>query len=162
MIFTKVQSALVFLFVYATCLNAQESLQRTSINSLGGSVSLGGMLIRQTVGQPYGTSTSISNDFNYRPGFQQPLFLIKNIKQSIAATIFPNPTIEEVNIETSLTINQASIKIFDVSGKLINRYDFQELKSCKIDCKTLPAGTYFLVISDKKSDLSTNKLIVSR
>ena len=148
--------------LFNALLNAQPSIQRSTIGSIGSSAIIDGMLVRQTVGQPYGTITTSSNDFNYRPGFQQPLFRIINIRQSISATIFPNPTIEEVNIETSITIYQATITMYDVAGKVIHRYEYEELKTCKIDCTGLPTGTYLLIISDKKSDLSTNKLIVSR
>ena len=159
--YTKFFSAFLLILCLPFCIIAQGSLQRASLSSLGSSSSLEGILFRQTIGQPYGTTTNISNDFNYRPGFQQPLFRIINIRQSISANIFPNPTSEEINIETSITINQAKISVLEIAGKEIKHYNYQELKTCKIDCRDLSTGTYILVISDQKSDLSTNKLIVS-
>ena len=140
----------------------QGSLQRATIGSIGGSSIDNGILVRQTVGQPYGTITSSNNELVYRPGFQQPLFLIINVRQSIQASIFPNPAAESINIETSVPIYQAYITILDAAGKTIKRFDYEELKICQIDCTTLTNGTYFLIISDNKSDLSTHKLIISR
>ena len=158
----KASISFLLFVVFSVVLKAQPTLQRSTLGSIGGSNTMEGVLIRQTIGQPYGTNTINSTDFNYRPGFQQPLFRIINIRQSIDVNIFPNPTTDEVNIVSSLLIQQARITLYDAAGKVIRLYEYEELKTCKIDCSSLPTGSYLLVISDSKSDLSTNKLIVSR
>jgi hypothetical protein len=72
-------------------------------------------------------------------------------------SIFPNPTLNYINIQGN-DLNE--IKIFDISGKLIERKKMNNVNTTKIDCSGINAGIYFLSITDSKSNIISKKLII--
>ena len=89
--------AFVFILINFAC--SAQSLQRQSISPMGCSSTINQITFSQTVGQIYGTNTNNNNETIYRPGFQQPVFKIVNIRSFIEAKLFPNPTTEAITIE---------------------------------------------------------------
>lgn len=60
--------------------------------------------------------------------------------------VYPNPTEEKIFISIPQQINTPiDVKITDISGKLIDNYDFSASNSQFIDLKSLQVGVYFLV-----------------
>jgi hypothetical protein len=63
--------------------------------------------------------------------------------------LFPNPTIDFLNIELSAIPNFLSIKVLDVIGNEIITQEFQKQKVIKVDLSTIPKGIYlFKVVID--------------
>ncbi len=152
------------LFMLLACFSEGEAqtLKRQCVASTGSYMSENGTTIQQTVGQPYGTTSYYSNTIRYNPGFLQPVFRIENIKSSINATIFPNPTTNQITIETTIVLENVIVQIVDINGKLVLNKKLNELKSYTIDCSSWSSGAYLISLSDSKNNLYSSKLIISR
>jgi hypothetical protein len=73
--------------------------------------------------------------------------------------IYPNPASDIITIDTKTEIIE-SIKIFDISGKLINDYGNSYSSSEKLDISNYAKGTYFLKVKTE-SGLTTKKIVVN-
>ena len=149
-----------------------QTLKRQCIASTGNSSSLSilpspigeglGVRFQQTIGQSYGTTSFYTNKTRYNPGFQQPVFSVETIKSSINATVFPNPTSNQVTIETNLTLENVIIQIIELSGKPVLNEKINEFKSYTINCADWSNGVYLITLSDSKNNLYSSKLIISK
>lgn len=147
-----------------------QTLKRQCIASTGNSSSMLpspigeglGVRFQQTIGQPYGTTSYYSDKTRYNPGFQQPVFSVEIIKSSINATVFPNPTSNQVTIETTLVLENVIIQIIELSGKLVLNEKINEFKSYTINCADWSNGVYLITLSDSKNNLYSSKLIISK
>lgn len=139
-----------------------QTLKRQCVASTGSYVSENGTTLQQTVGQPYGTTPYYSNTTRFTPGFLQPVFRIENIKSSIEATIFPNPTSNQVTIESTILLENVLIQIVDINGKILLNQKVNEFKTYAIDCSNWSSGVYLISLADSKSSLYSSKLIISR
>ncbi len=71
--------------------------------------------------------------------------------------IYPNPSTGLFNISFGSTpVRQATIKIYDIQGKLLNEQTFQNSTLEKFDISTLPKGIYIV------SGMIDNKKMVAR
>lgn len=139
-----------------------QTLKRQCVASTGSYVSENGITLQQTIGQPYGTTSYYSNTTRFNPGFLQPVFRIENIKSSIEATIFPNPTSNQVTIESSIILENVIIQIVDINGKILLNQKINEFKTYTVDCSNWSSGVYLISLADSKSSLYSSKLIISR
>ncbi|MEM6878508.1 MAG: T9SS type A sorting domain-containing protein, partial [Bacteroidota bacterium] len=62
--------------------------------------------------------------------------------QQIQATIFPNPSRGDVNLQSQQGFQR--IDLVDMLGRQTNLYRGPELRSYTLDASDLPAGNYFL------------------
>ena len=70
---------------------------------------------------------------------------------AINIEVYPNPAAENLYISIPAQINEPIYaKMMDISGKLIENYDFLEKKNQTIDVKTLSNGIYLLVFETKE------------
>ncbi len=158
----KLISTVIFFYIIFFSQGNAQSLQRQCIASAGSSMSDNGTLIRQTIGQPYGTTSYYSNEIRFNPGFQQPVFIVETIMSIISATIFPNPTAQQVTIETEVELENARVQVIDINGKLLLDEKVGKLKSYTINCSDWANGSYFITLSDSKHDLYASKLIIAK
>ena len=152
---------LFILLVFFSKGNAQ-AIKRQCIASTGSYSTENGTTVQQTIGQPYGTTSYYSNKTRYNPEFQQPVYRIEIIKSRIDATVFPNPAVNQLTIETSVLLEDVTLQILDISGKLLLNENIKEFKTYSIDCSNWSNGTYLITMSDSKYDLYSSKLIISR
>ncbi len=153
--------SLFILFIFSLNCNAQ-SLKRQCVASAGSLISANGAAVQQTIGQPYGASTYYSDETRFNPGFQQPVFRIETIKSTINAAIFPNPASNKITIETNVQLENVTLQIIDLNGKLVLNEKINEFKSYTIYCGNWANGAYLIILSDSKNDLYSSKLIISR
>ncbi|MCF8299214.1 MAG: T9SS type A sorting domain-containing protein [Saprospiraceae bacterium] len=73
--------------------------------------------------------------------------------------IFPNPSNGEINVELNVQLNNASLKVFDLTGKLINSYQLKNDQVFSFNSNLLP-GIYFINVSDENGFLENRKLII--
>ncbi len=152
---------LIILLIFFSKVDAQ-TIKRQCIASTGSFTTENGTTVQQTIGQSYGTTPYYSNKTRFNPGFQQPAFRIENIKSRIDATVFPNPTSNQLTIETAILLEDVTLQILDISGKLLLNENIKEFKTYSIDCSNWSSGTYLITLSDAKYDLYSSKLIISR
>ncbi|MGB3946981.1 MAG: T9SS type A sorting domain-containing protein [Bacteroidia bacterium] len=156
-----IQMALtVFCVLVFFNLSHAQSLQRQSIGSGGGASFSDGVLVQQTVGQPYSTNTSYDNGIDYRPGFQQPVFKVSLIKTSINMDVFPNPATSWVTLKSSKTLTNAFFQVVDLNGRLVFKENFNEFNSYTLKCDDWSNGTYLLSLTDQSGNSYSSKLII--
>lgn len=80
----------------------------------------------------------------------EPILAVGEEISAFDVQVYPNPTQEKlfVSIPTEI-ISQIDIKMIDISGKLIDNYDFSTNKNQLIDLKSLQEGIYLLVFETK-------------
>jgi hypothetical protein len=154
----------LILFAFITQSNAQ-SLQRQCVASSGSFIHSNGILVQQTIGQPYFTGGYYSDEISFHPGFQQSVvFNIDKIKTNpnININLYPNPAVYSVSVESPEIINNATLQIVDISGKIMLNKNFTELKNYLINCETWSNGFYFITVSDSKNNKYTSRLIITK
>lgn len=116
-----------------------------------------------TLGEVITETFSTTNNF-LTQGFQQKLegFLsVPEQTQSDNLSLFPNPFISEITINSCYQEAIFQIKIFDCQNKLVYSNDFIISVPCEqlsLDLSFLPAGMYFL----KFTSLETDKFFTER
>jgi len=158
----------VFLSVvlfFVTLQSEAQTIKRQSIGSYGSSTLSEGVLIRQTIGQPYFTAGYYGDEMGIRPGFQQPpnfsLVLI-NSTFNFSLDVYPNPAAYSVTIESSDVINNALLQVVDMNGKQILNEKVAELKSYLINCELWSSGFYFITLYDEQQNKYSSKLIITK
>lgn len=153
---------ILIILVFDFSLLKAQSLERQTISSTGSSIFSEGTLIRQTIGQPYNTSTNYSNNITYRPGFQQPIFKTTIIRNNLSLKVFPNPAAEYLTIESSSLIKNATITIIDNAGKLVFTDKLELLDKYQLNCSIFANGAYFVSVYDDNGKYFSAKLIIQR
>lgn len=140
-----------------------QSIKRQSIGSGGNEVYSEGMIIHQSIGQSYSTSTNYGNGISFMPGFQQTnSFRVEIIETKLNLTLFPNPTAYSFSIESLDNLSDVSLEIFDANGKSILTEKVASLSKHTIICDAWKSGTYFINAEDKTGKRYSSKLIINK
>lgn len=136
------------------CTQAQQII-RSTIGSVGSSMSDGTMLIQQTVGQPALTSFEKNDDGSaIRQGFHQPYF-IEIIKKDIDVSIYPNPNNGEFFFEI---LDESTVpyqfQIFDQNGKILHEGKANSKEKQQVLLKHVAQSIYFLHVQQGKQQSS--------
>ncbi|HRR04188.1 MAG TPA: T9SS type A sorting domain-containing protein, partial [Bacteroidales bacterium] len=76
-------------------------------------------------------------------------------------TLYPNPTTNFVNLRVendNFSFSDINYRLFDVFGKLIKTEKIADIDT-KIDLSPLPAGFYFIQLSQSQQIITTAKII---
>lgn len=89
------------------------------------------------------------------------------VDEVVSATsfkLFPNPNNGIMNLDYNLgNDSEATMKLFDVTGKLISTYTLQNTKgSISINEQNLTNGIYFYSILVKEKVIKNNKIVIIR
>jgi lysyl endopeptidase len=111
---------------------------------------------------PTGTGVTSLDGFDPNGGVETPAFCLTSV-QEIASNIFfeiyPNPASSSVTVNLVNGLNNVSIELVDMQGRLISSYSNIEGASMKVDLSRVSNGVYFIkVISE--GTIQTEKLIV--
>lgn len=85
---------------------------------------------------------------------------IKEINTESSFSLFPNPSNGEINVELNVQLTNASLKVFDITGKLISSYKLESKMVFSLNSNLLP-GIYFIAVSDENGFLENRKLIIN-
>ncbi len=86
----------------------------------------------------------------------------EQIKTISGVSLYPNPAATEITIDVSTTLNNNSLKILDVTGKLISTTSFNTNK-ITLSVSNLDVGVYFYNIYDVDGNvLHSNKFVVTK
>jgi len=149
------------LLLLIICLSKQFKAQQGFV-AVGGNLSSTSGSVSYSVGQ-VSDRNLISTSSSINEGLQQPIeyyvLAIGEINTKIDVKIFPNPTINYLNIEVSNGKNDLiNCELFDLQGRLIKNQSTNQQK-IKIDLQDLPIQTYLLKISINNSIINTYKII---
>lgn len=156
------KKSIITLFICLTvmgCLFAQHTVERQVIASTGGFGETGSYLVSSTVGE-VATASYISGDFVLTQGFQQAgdqYTAVEDIYKTVAYKFYPNPMAGDATLELNMPLSaQLNFEVYDVSGKSlwkINKDVAEGLFTQKMDFNNLPAGSYFIKISNPDAEL---------
>jgi hypothetical protein len=93
-----------------------------------------------------------SNDGLYEDlyfGKSTLLAVSKNIVKESEIVIFPNPSTGIFNIQTNQSIENASIKVFDLNGRMVHQSKVYNLESKTLDLNNVPSGIYLFNIENE-------------
>ena len=78
-------------------------------------------------------------------------------------SFYPNPTKDILNINIPTNINQASIVLYDIDGKIVERTTYQQTNTSKITLKlnNIACGNYILQINTE-NDIYKYKIAINR
>jgi hypothetical protein len=65
---------------------------------------------------------------------------------------YPNPFLNTIKIENLLNAKTLEIQIFDLTGKEINQFEVEGLKTKEIDLSSLEAGVYLMSANGSKPE----------
>jgi hypothetical protein len=74
--------------------------------------------------------------------------------------IYPNPSTGIFNIQMNKSIENTTIKVFDLSGRIVHQSETQNSESKTLDLKNIQDGTYILSI--KNEDYNYSQKIIKR
>jgi len=78
------------------------------------------------------------------------------VQDLASINIFPNPTVDEIQIEHSENIS--SIKVFDISGKIWKLKEGLSQEKVKLSLANLPSGYYLVEITTTNGAIQTKKI----
>ena len=139
-----------------------QTITRSSIGTIGNTHSGSGITVQQSVGQPYQTQSYYSNEIESRPGFIQPSRMAIEFVNStfeVEITLYPNPAVNEVQFESNEDLENTTVQVMDLTGKILHSEDVQRLSEYSLDCTEWPNGQYVILISDNQSHVHKSKLI---
>ena len=99
---------------------------------------------------------SQSNLITYNEG---PLST-EDLDNSINLNVYPNPFREETTVDFGQRIHEATVRIVDVYGKLVELYDIVDTDTYIIKRTNKASGIYFMEIEVNKNNVSNIKLII--
>ena len=152
-------SALLFLGLGLTGLQAQES-----VNATGGDASGGGGSVSYSVGQVvYTTHTGTSG--SVAEGVQQPyeISVVTGLEEAqsinLSVTAYPNPTTDYLTLRIDeFEISNLSFQLYDMNGKLLQNEKITGNQTSIVMSNLLPA-TYFVKVIQGNKEVKTFKII---
>ena len=75
-------------------------------------------------------------------------------------TLYPIPAIDNLFIKTTKELKNSTIKIFDVSNRLVLENKISIINTASVDISNLLKGTYFIEITNENSKLKYFKKFV--
>ena len=79
---------------------------------------------------------------------------------AIALSIYPNPFKEETTVDFGREVIQASVRVVDVFGKVIEEYNIRNTDKHILKRENKSSGIYFVEIEVEKQEKATYKLII--
>jgi hypothetical protein len=79
--------------------------------------------------------------------------------QQISLKVYPNPFREEATIDFGYVVNEATLSIVDIYGKLIEQHEISNSESFVITSKNKASGIYFLKM-ETSDELFTFKIVI--
>ena len=132
-------------------------IHHESFSSNGGVNQLSnGFKVNHTFGQQSVIGNFSSGAFKISQGFQQSMWARKISEQQlnpeILMSLYPNPVEDELNFVFSQgDLGDISIKVFDISGRLILNKSFNPIGNrLKVDLQKLSIGPHLVQLSNSK------------
>jgi len=139
------------------------SAQKSAVTAGGDAIGRGGSA-SYTIGQPTFKSAS-ANELSNTPGVQHAyeVSVLSEKNQEISSnfeiTVFPNPTMDVVNLKISnYDLQGLSYQLLSSTGQLLSKNILKEMTT-PIDMDNLPSSTYFIKITQNKNTIRTFKII---
>jgi hypothetical protein len=156
--------AVLFLLFFSSNLFCQH-LVRSTIGCLGNSNTMGGILIRQSVGQPSLTTVEQTGGIVLRQGFQQPVNSITKDSivrgKSVDRDLYPNPNGGMFKIVVRGDHCLAyKYSLVDGSGRVLDGGLLIAGEEKDLECENCAAGMYYLQLFCSGAMVGIEKVII--
>ena len=111
---------------------------------------------------PSGSGVTSLDGFDPNGGVATPAFCLTSIKEinnNVFFEMYPNPASNNVTVNLVDGLNNVSVELVDMQGRLISSYNNIEGASIKVDVSQVSNGVYFIKVSSEGA-IQTEKLIV--
>ena len=111
---------------------------------------------------PTGTGVTSLDGFDPNGGIETPAFCltsVKGIDKNIYFEMYPNPASSSVTVNLNNGLNNVSVELVDLQGRLITSYKKVTGASMKVDLSTVSSGVYFIKVSSEGA-IQIEKLII--
>lgn len=135
-------------FNYATA----QTLSPEVISTSGTSMSNGSATLDWTLGEP-ATATLDNPQNTITQGFHQPTIIVTAIADAKIlkdVKVFPNPTVDIVQVQFTVNQKNTMVELYSLEGKLLEKHSVNS-QALEINMITYPAGTYFLRINKSET-----------
>lgn len=134
-----------------------QTLSPEVISSSGKSMTDGTTTIEWTLGESV-TATLDNSQNMLSQGFHQTNILVTSIPNTVVSglSVFPNPTINIVNVQFSSDQKNTIVELYSVEGKLLEKHVVNS-RNLELNLSSYPAGSYFLRVNNS----DTHKLLKS-
>ena len=147
----------------ATFATAQ-TLTPQVISSAGTTFVNGSTTLDYTVGEPV-TATLDNGSNQLSQGFHQNDLLITTITNSPSSSgiaVFPNPSVDVVNIQFAKPTDNNKFELYSADGKLLKTEACKAQTISQLDMNAFGCGTYFLKIFTDNKEQTSFKIIKSK
>ena len=160
-------SLCLILFVCFSFENQAQSVKRQCISSYGSIIMSHDAAFMQTVGQPFNTVASSGNSTAILPGFQQPVaFKVETLNsgplKGLNLTVFPNPAVYSLTLQSDESVENSLIEVTDLSGKMILSEKVTQLQVYDMNCGAWKNGIYIITVSDNNNNISSIKVTINK
>ena len=141
---------------------SQTSIEKSSIDSGGDKATVGTTILLYTIGEVVVQETTDGN-IHISEGFISTEVLdvleISNYTELVGVSIYPNPTIDYVNINFSNNDTHL-ITLFDYSGKQLKTSQTRNEVLFSLDMQKYSSGVYLVLVQNtQKQQYKTFKLV---
>ncbi|MGL1886612.1 MAG: T9SS type A sorting domain-containing protein [Reichenbachiella sp.] len=133
---------------------------RTSIASSGSLLnSASGYSLQTTLGQSSLIDITQGETLSLSQGFLQPLQGSFSFVDQIDFELFPNPTLDKVNLVFKSELQDYTVSIIHLDGRTVYQHEYQSSSQITIDLQDLPVGFYIVIIKHRSRTVGQKKLI---
>lgn len=97
----------------------------------------------QTAAMGIKNATTPANDGRDGESLTKP----KLGKETLEISVYPNPVVETVNINTPAEDELEAVRLYSAEGRLVQMQQLNETTSTQLDVSNLPRGNYFLQLT---------------
>src|ERR1700749_2193301 len=152
---------LLFLTVCLTAkFGSAQSLAPQVISTSGTSFNNGSSQLDWTIGEPV-TATLNNGSNELTQGFHQSYLVITSVKDPIAdytVNVFPNPAIDNVNLQFDNLKESVTVSLYTAEGKLLDTRQVINASGLQLPMSNYSNGTYLLSVKDKNAAEKTYRI----
>ena len=142
-----------------------QAVKRQCISSYGSIAVFNNILAGQTAGQSYFTQAFTPDKTIVLQGFQQPVSFADNNSAAVFSvnkcfSIYPNPANHSFRIQSGEEINNVTVLISDINGKIILSEEIPRFKDHEIISEPWESGFYFITLCSGDRNKQTQKIII--
>jgi hypothetical protein len=79
--------------------------------------------------------------------FEVNTLSVTSFESTLSIKVYPNPVVNSVNVTLGRTYEDVNIKVYSITGQLINSINKTNSVDCNVDMANLPSGNYILKIN---------------
>jgi len=139
-----------------------QTIVRSSLSSLGSSVSREGLILRQTIGQSSNTYVFNEGGLVLRQGFQQSVTSLNQLEAIVPVdfNLSPNPANDKTLLKFHEEIGRSIISVRDINGYLLSELKVESLTANWLDLNNYKPGIYIITVKSGNNKRS-KKLIIT-